>query len=286
MKLHDSSKQGLSNPIPNATLQRRTQRNFALLNRIAVMLAITFALTAPNVNAAADKSEPQSNTAAGTDLKARSSTSKFLEPLKLKFILSPDDPRRPQFCTRLDGHAKCPPIVSIGGSAGGGIPTIEPAFKANLPHVRVSFFIQEITNEAIENGGVETELDDDGGDFETVTWTTTGAEADVENGGPHTWILPGPAQTLNYSPGGLFIYDALVFNACGSFSSFPVEHESTLEQDFGTIGSFLGTDNSTIDSTGFYNLNYTVRAEDSDGGVSDFHFSGKASATCSGLNAL
>lgn len=52
------------------------------------------------------------------------------------------------------------------------------------------------------------------------------------------------------------------------------------------IGSEVYIDNNTIDSTGYYNLNYTVRATDGYGGVSDFHFSGKANVICSELNAL
>ncbi|MGH8243148.1 MAG: hypothetical protein ACRETY_07325, partial [Steroidobacteraceae bacterium] len=50
------------------------------------------------------------------------------------------------------------------------------------------------------------------------------------------------------------------------------------------LGSFHGSDASTLDSTGFYNFSYTIRANYP--GTSDFHVSGKVSITCSGLNAL
>lgn len=242
-----------------------------------IFLSIPFALTAPAANAA-DRTEPQANTAGGTELKARTSQTKFLEPLALRFILSPDDPLRPQFCARLRDGTRCPPIISAGG-----IPNIDPAFTADLPNVRVTFIMQTIENEVIANGGVDDP-------FVFVDWKTTGTEADIENGGPYGWLLPGPGDPspVGFGGDGMVIYDALVLNACGSFSPFPVKHESTLgEVESGEkIGSFVGSDNSTIDSTGFYNLNYTVRAKDSDGGVSDFHFSGKASVTCSALNAL
>lgn len=87
------------------------------------------------------------------------------------------------------------------------------------------------------------------------------------------------------------VYDALVFGACESLTSFDVQHIATLSElhqsfEATVIGSFVGVDNTTIDSTGYYNLNYTVRATDSEGGVSNFHFSGKANLICSGLNAL
>lgn len=259
-----------------------------MLNKFALMLSIMFALTAPNAHAAGDRTEPQTNMASGTEFKAPRSSTKFLKSLSLRFTLSPDDPLRPQFCARLSDHTQCPPIVSNGGVAGGGIPTIEPVFKTNLPNVRVSFFIQEITNQVITNGGVETT---GVGDFIFVNWTTTGTQADVENGGPYGWTLPGPGQTYDeFDPhggsNGLLIYDALVIGACGSFSSFPVEHNSKVTEVGDEIGLFLGIDNSTINSTGYYNLNYTVSATDGVGGVSDFHFSGIVSVTCSALNVL
>ena len=87
--------------------------------------------------------------------------------------------------------------------------------------------------------------------------------------------------------GGVLIYDALVFGACEGFPLFPVDHTATItgpgNVDF---GEFMGTDNSTLNATGFYNVNYTVRADDGNGNVSDFVFAGKANVVCSALNAL
>ncbi|MFH0343757.1 MAG: hypothetical protein ACHBNF_16910 [Chromatiales bacterium] len=130
-----------------------------------------------------------------------------------------------------------------------------------------------------------------GADYQ-VQWFTSGTEADVETDSPafgFVWPLPGPGGTENLGGDGVIIYDALVFNACGSFSSYPVKHSSHIgdptDTGLGESGSFVGHDDSTIDSTGFYNLNYTVRAGGSNP-ASDFHFSGKVSVTCSGLNAL
>lgn len=164
----------------------------------------------------------------------------------VRFILPADDPSQRNFCTRENSHVQCPPIITSGGITGGGIPTIEPVFKANLPHVRVSFIIQEISNQVIANGGVETGTADI---LKLIHWTTTGADADVENGGPYTWSPPAPGQTDDSvghlgGPSGLMIYDALVFNACGNLSSFPVEHESTATVST-VIGSFSDIDNST-----------------------------------------
>lgn len=244
-------------------------------------ILVAFAMTATGLNAAAGQANSRVHAVLNGDFKAPARP--FLKPLVFQSVLSLKDPMIPRICA---GEMRCPPIVSNRGV--GVLPQLEPKITANLPNVRVSFFIQEISNEIIANGGVETAP----GDFEFVEWLTTGSEADEENGGPFGWSLPGPGDTYNNfgaphaGPFGLMVYDALVLGACESLTSFDVQHEATIMEAGADIGSFVGVDNSTIDSTGYYNLNYTVRATDSDGGVSDFHFSGKAHVLCSGLNTL
>jgi hypothetical protein len=217
-------------------------------------------------------------------LQARTPTTAFLQPLELKLVLRPGDSRLPQFCVT-SGRVKCPPVVSGGGIPGGA--WMPSDFGYNYRNVRVSFYVNEISNEIVANGGADVT------DLGFVNWQTNSSEALLESGGPFMWPAPGPGQTYSDfshygSPSGLLIYDALVFNACGSFASFPVEHEATVTETYeGTIvGSFAGTDNSTIDSTGYYNLSYTIRAEDGDGGVSDFRIEGVVAAICSGQNSL
>lgn len=261
-----------------------------MLHKLALIL-VAAAIMASGPKAEADQADTQARAGSERNLKTRHT--EFLKPLNPRLVLPGNDPLLPRFCARSARDTRrgvrCPPIVSNGGVGGGGIPQLELPLTARLPNVRVSFFIQEISNEVVANGGVETEHDDD--DLELVTWLTTGSEADAENGGPYGWSLPGPGQTYdNFGPHGgpfgLMIYDALVFGACGSLTSFDVQHEATITESGDDIGSFVGVDNTTINSTGYYNLNYAVRATDSDGGVSDFHFSGKANVICSGLNAL
>lgn len=274
--------------IQSMSFQNAKQSVVKMLYLFFLMLSVALALTVYIDDAVADRTglQIQPSAMGTTSFAARTSASKFLEPLKSTLIVSPDDPLRPQFCANMGGRTVCPPIVSNGGATG-AIPTIESRIRANLPNVRVSFFIQEIANEVIANGGVDTGV----GEFVFVNWTTTGVEADVEKGGPFGWTLPAAGQKLDNfsvhgSSNGLLIYDALILNACDSFSSFSVEHDSTVTESGAEIGSFHDSDNSTLDSTGFYNLSYTVRAEDSEGGISDFRFSGKANVTCSGLNSL
>ena len=209
-------------------------------------------------------------------LPALATRTAFLTPLPGRFLAPPPDS---PFCRQLSNRP-CPPVLVYGGAAGGALPTIDPAFKAYLPNIRVSFVLQQITNKIVAGGGVS------GDPASFVEWSTTGSAASVENGGPYFYPLPGPGTT--WDTDDLYhtvLYDALVFNACDSFAPFPVSHDALIENGGSEIGAFHGVDNTTLDHTGFYNFSYTARAT-AGAKVSDFRFSGKVNVTCSGLNAL
>jgi hypothetical protein len=249
-----------------------------MLKKTLLTLSVTCALSAVSSNTA--------DAQADLGLKARARTTTFLHPLELTLVLRAGDPRLPQFCAP-SGPVSCPPIVSSVGIPGGvGMPD---DWGNNYRNVRVSFYVTAISNEIVANGGVEVER------LVLLRWLTSSPAADVQHSGPFDFIVPAPGESLsdlgmypgNGNPSGLLIYDALVFDACGAFASFPVDHEATVLETAPeeSLGSFMGTDNSTIDSTGYYNLSYRIRAE-SDGGVSDFHIEGKVAAICSGQNSL
>ena len=204
----------------------------------------------------------------------------FLTPLPARFVAPAPDT---VFCRDLaQSGRRCPPVLVYSGpSSGGGLPTVDPALKADLPHVRVSMVLQEVANVIVSNGGVAV-----AGLNPLVEWATTGSAASVENGGPYGYTLPGPGTTWNNFGPHTILYDALQFNACNGFAAFPITHDAVIESSGNPIGAFHGVDNTTINHTGFYNFSYTVRAKDYSGGVSDFRFSGKVNATCSGLAAL
>lgn len=204
----------------------------------------------------------------------------FLTPLPSRFVAPAPTTG---FCGQLAlSGRRCPPVLVYSGpSSGGPLPTIDPALKANLPHVRVSMVIQEIANVIVAGGGVSV-----GALNPLLEWTTTGSAASVERGGPYYWPLPGPGATWNNFGPHPIIYDALQFNTCDSFGAFPIQHDAVIEDGGVSIGAFHGVDNTTVNHTGFYNFSYTARARDTRGGVSDFRFSGKVNATCSGLAAL
>jgi hypothetical protein len=201
----------------------------------------------------------------------------FLAALPPRLVVAPTSS---PFCRPGQGH-RCPLVLVHGGAAGPGLPTIDPAFKLDLPNVRVTFVLQSIANTAVTNGGVVPDADT------FVRWTTTGAAAAQEHGGPFGYTVPPPGATWDGDDiYHTIIYDALVLNACESFAPFPVDHEAVIDDGGNELGTFHGVDNTTLDHTGFYNFSYKVRATGVNGRVSDFKFAGKVNVTCSGINSL
>lgn len=212
-----------------------------------------------------------------TSLTSLERATAFLAPLPSRLVAQPAST---PFCRAGQGH-RCPPVLVYGGASGPALPTIDPAFKLDLPNVRVSFVLQSISNTAIANGGILPDTD------MFVRWTTTGSAASEERGGPYGYTLPAPG--VSWDGEELYhaiLYDALVLNACESFSPFPVIHDAEIEDGAIEIGAFHGVDNTTLDHTGFYNFTYKVRATGMNGRISDFRFAGKVNVTCTGLNAL
>ncbi len=255
--------------------------------KTALTLPILTAAVIAASPAMAASSHDQSSAALG--LKATERHSDFLSPLQPRFVLSKAHPLYPNLCAQLPGKRRCPVITTPGGVVGGGVIHDDLPLTSHLPNVRVTMYIQSISNQAIDNGGVKGHMADA---LQLVTWETDGPESDVQKGGPYAWSLPAPGETFETAGGahagplGLRVYDALVYNACDNLTSFDMEHDATIDEGGTELGAFSGTDSSTIGSTGYYNAAYTVRATDGDGGVSDFRFEGKVNVICSGLNAL
>jgi hypothetical protein len=208
----------------------------------------------------------------------RDKNARFLSPIALRLTMPENDPRRPQMFRELRGEAAYPKILIHGGQS--SIPMIEPALTTQVPNVRISFVLQSISHAAIEGGGVPG-VSADSGPF--ITLATQSPATNIQQPeGTINWVLP-PAGDTSVFP--LVIYDALVPGACANFASFPVTHSATVTLNGNPLGLFEGTDNSTLASTGFYNLHYTIVAEDGPR-VSHFHFSGKVNVVCSAASAL
>ncbi|MGI9285789.1 MAG: hypothetical protein ACR2P1_10400 [Pseudomonadales bacterium] len=259
----------LMRPFCNPSVPRNTATMCLMGLLLPTAMVLSTAMSAVTVHAA-------------DDLKHRITNASFLQPYKPRLVLPSGDPALPQFCSKLGDDRRCPEIASnYGAFPSPGIDDITTGYK----NVRVSMYISSISNTAVEGGGV------DPGDDGFVWWDTSSVEADEENGGPYAWTLPGPGETYdNFGPHegffGARIYDALVFGACGSLTSFDIGHNAELKDGGSQIGLFQAADHSTIDSTGYYNVDYTVTAEDGTGGVSNFRFKGKLNVLCSGLVGL
>jgi len=195
----------------------------------------------------------------------------FLTPIPSRFVIPSDDPRQPSYCRRLQAPLRCPPLLVFGG-APTRLPTIDPALTSHLPHLRVTMEIEDVSSENVSDGGVQL--------APVYPWraSTSSLTASVESGGPYAGDMPGA---------GTVIYDALVFNACESLSSFHIRHETVVWSLVGRAGAFRGEDDSTLNATGYYNFRFTVRVDARPySGVEDFHFSGIVSVLCSSATSL
>jgi hypothetical protein len=206
----------------------------------------------------------------------------FLTPLPPRFVIPPGDPRQPSFCRQLQPPATCPARLVYGG----GLPTIDPAFKAELPNVRVSMVVQTMSNVAVANGGVEANSD------RALWWTITNTGTVpiflVNESGTSAAPLP-PFGEPDDEADDRVIYEAIAFGACENLSSFHIDYTASIREGgaFGAeLGAFHGVDTSTLDATGFYNFSHTIHATAADGGVSDFHLSGKVNVTCTAATTL
>jgi hypothetical protein len=208
----------------------------------------------------------------------------FLTPLPPRFTIHPGEAGYPKGICRERSFLRCPAVLVFGG-ANGGLPTIDPRFKVYAPNVRVSMILEKVVNEVAGHGGIEPFQ----GIAMDLRWETTSSAADLElpyvaiganSAVPGTWTLPNP----------VVIYDALVFGACETLNSFPVDHFAFVDWNVVPIGAFHGVDNSTIDSTGFYTFKYNIPAQLDNGSgdldASIFTLSGKVNVTCTGLNSL
>ena len=223
----------------------------------------------------------------GMGLAARTPDKGFLTTIAPRLVLKPSDSPRLTFCQLLPDGSRCPVRIANGRDEGAFPGIVDDFSPGLLPHVRVSVYVQSISNDAVSNGGVMIPV----GSLKFINWETTGSSADVELVGPYGWSIPDPGQTYDQfgphsSASGLRIYDALVYNTCGSFTSFPVKHHSWVTESGADIGGFNGSDNTTLDSTGYYNMKYSYQVMDSVGATSDITVEGKVSVICSGLASL
>ncbi|MCA1604203.1 MAG: hypothetical protein LC775_01665 [Acidobacteria bacterium] len=165
--------------------------------------------------------------------------------------------------------------------------TLIDDFTARPPeNLRVTFLLQQIENEIVSGSGAG------GAAAPCFAWWEARSSVSVataENGGPFALPVPGPGEIwpIPYHNG---IYDAIVQDGCGNTEIFPVElhswiTENTLENPT-SIGEFSKVDDTTLQSNGFWNFAYPIRAIGTNGDVSDIKFRGIVSVTCANIETL
>jgi hypothetical protein len=206
----------------------------------------------------------------------------FITPLDLRLTVPENDVRRGGACRGVR-PAECPQMLIWGGTRQGGLPTLDPVLTSDPPpHVRVKFVLQRLYPGHTD---VQTVLP-----LEELSWVTHSSVADQEIGE----FEIGYVDEQHVDANGYFfnppvIYDALVLNACDGFSSFPVSHEADFDPDGFPTMPFSGFDDSTIDSTGFYQFSYAILVDGDEMGPpyeTRLNMSGKVSVLCTSVDTL
>jgi len=219
----------------------------------------------------------------------------FLKPLEVK--ITPAERYAPykELCQKLPRGVSCPKIVTNPGTHGGGVLNEGPIITTGYKNVHVAMYVKKIENVPIEGGGVETVANSDD-DLEIIFWETDSLDSDEQKGTSSASWLPSPGEILDVndfdtdSSSGLLIYEALSYGTCDSLSEFEISHFAKITEGSYTsndvIGSFAAVHDSSINSTGYYNMWYKLRARDSHGGVSEFIVTGTVNVLCTSLNSL
>jgi hypothetical protein len=229
---------------------------------------------------------PLSSTYVGTgEAQATDRSHGFLTPLDPSLFLPPDHPRVRRACRNNDSETVCPQFLKYGSDEVGPGPFIAPVFSAYAPHLLVTFTFWDVTNIPITSNGVRT--------FGLhLTFFVDSAVSDVERptefSGSGVAHFPGevpPGTTATYPA---IHWRAIVLNGCVSPPAvIPIDFRNRItsrEDNLSPseeIGVFDGADDTSLVSTGFWNVGYDVRATDSDGGSSNLRVRGTMSVVCS-----
>ncbi len=205
----------------------------------------------------------------------------FITPLDLGLAVPDDDPLRRAACRGVPPD-ECPQMLTSGGNGLGKLPTLDPVLIGDpAPHVRVTFVLQRLYPWHTDVHSVT---------IEDLRWKTHSSVADQEIG---EFGINEIDEQIVDANGYFFtppiIYDALILNACDDFSSFPVSHEADFDPVSAIAMPFIGFDDSTIDSTGFYQFNYEIPVDGDEMGPpyeTGLHMSGKISVTCTYIEAF
>lgn len=204
----------------------------------------------------------------------------FLEPIEPTFTLADTDPKQQSACRGVK-PGECVTLLSYGGNSSGGIPTVAPSFKANVPNVRVDVVLQRarISGHPMEPQDLSV----------TLSWKTSMDSVTQHSGENSSYFLDGAASVTaaGYLHNPAIIYSAVVLGGCDSFQTLAMTHRASMITGASTL-PFEGEDTTTLDATGFYNFNYSIPVDAAD----DFSYSasvdlsGKVNVTCTAQSEL
>lgn len=158
---------------------------------------------------------------------------------------------------------------------------------AGLPHLRLDITLTEMENVVIAGSGVvgyaypraSVKIMSNAADSSSPAAAGPALEFPAPSSG-HVWQLANnPTFAASVNP--LFV--GVIENGClGAPAMFDLTLDSTIELP--NHGEVVGQVHlaDTVFGPGHYNLEYTVRATDADGNVSDINFKGHAESYCTG----
>ena len=176
---------------------------------------------------------------------------------------------------------RCPPTPQAGPA------TAVDDFTANLPHLRLNIIWRQMRNVVVSGDGVGSL-----GAFQEswATFKIESANADVSipalAADPYALPVPLPGQTWMSGPYANGLFQGIIHNGCLGPATFDLTLDSSVFRV--STGATFGDVHliDAVDSPGYYNFSYTIRATDEAGNVSDFIFSGDADAFCTSESAL
>lgn len=203
-------------------------------------------------------------------------------PAKERVVGTLVDERFTQIFRRAPNQLKVARPIGGGGAGGGAMwPTDKEAGHV-APNLRLLLVLLEMEHNVVSGGGVPQSW---------IFWSGDSNVADVQTQPDLSLPLPGPGQSWSIGLGSV-IYEGINLDACGGGGgvSFPVSLESWVVEEENNNGINTATgdeigrntvmDNSTVDTLGTYVFNYTIRANGSNDGVSDFTLRGEVRVQC------
>jgi hypothetical protein len=204
---------------------------------------------------------------------------RFLTPLDGSLFLPPNDPRVRRACRDNDSNTECPKFLRYGNDVAGSGPFIPPSFKADVPHLLVTFTLRDVAHVPIAGDGV-------GSDHVTFRFFLDSSISSAEV--PTEWsgygvggFLPNTTENFN-----VIMWQAIIYSGCVTPPPvIPLVFRNEIGASPEGDGLFEAADNTSLVPTGFWNVQYAVRVTDSARNISDYRVRGFVSVVCIGSDS-